>query len=143
VTISIDPRDPVYTDEADTRLEVARVMDVCVGCRRCLALCEVFPSMFAAVATAGPDGAGMLTPDGQDRVLGLCHGCTLCTAGCPHAPGRGPAAVDVHATVVRWAAMRRANGLLGAGARLRQAARGLRAAVGRALRIRAGRTGAL
>lgn len=116
-----DRRGSVFLDEAATRLEIARMMDVCVSCRRCADLCAVFPAMFGTVDEIGRGGAGQMTPNQQDSVLGACHRCTLCTAGCPFGPGRHPDNVDIHAVIGRWHEMRRANGLLGLGERLRLA----------------------
>lgn len=123
MTATRNPDDPAYLDEADTRLEVARTIDVCAACRRCIDLCEVFPAMFRVVDMIDTGGAAQMTPDGQDSVLGLCHGCTLCTAGCPYGPGRHPDEIDVHGLISRWCEMRRANGLMGLRERLRRARR--------------------
>jgi Fe-S oxidoreductase len=97
-----------HLDEAAVRGELARVFDVCAGCRRCLDRCDLFPGLVDIVEWVGE--AGMMTPADQDRVVDACHGCGACRHGCPFAPGVHDAAVDVPSLVLRSAAMRRASG---------------------------------
>jgi glycerol-3-phosphate dehydrogenase subunit C len=84
--------------EASARHELARVLDVCGSCRRCVDTCEVFPTLFARLDTTA-DGAGDMTPDEQDSLVGACTSCGRCVAGCPYAPGLDVQAVDVAAAL--------------------------------------------
>ena len=66
MTTTYDPQHQQYLDEADVRTETTRVFDVCGSCRKCVALCGVFPGLFelldgSADPTAESD-AGMITP---------------------------------------------------------------------------------
>ena len=55
MAIIYDPKDARYLDEADVRSELTRVFDICDGCRRCVDLCTVFPTLSKpGRAPAGP-----------------------------------------------------------------------------------------
>jgi Fe-S oxidoreductase len=109
VTTTYDPRHAKYLDEVDVRGELARVFDVCNGCRRCVDLCSAFPTMFAFVDRNDRD-AGRMTPAQQDQVVDECLQCTLCALDCPYTPTLHEWAVDVPRLMRRAAAMRHATG---------------------------------
>lgn len=113
MTITYDPHDDAYLDEADVRLELARVFDVCNGCRQCIDLCGAFPTLFDIVGGRGGGEAGRMTPVQQDHVVDQCFQCTLCRLDCPYSPGRDDAAVDVPRLMRRALAMRRSTGQIG------------------------------
>ncbi len=111
MTTTYDPTDPAYLDEADARAEMSRVFDVCHGCRRCVDLCTVFPTLFDLIdgrSTEQPS-AGLLTPAEQDRAAGGCRHCSLCAVRCPYLAGRHEANIDFPRLMQRAAAMRRAH----------------------------------
>src|SRR6476469_4773845 len=58
----IDWRSPQFTDPAALDKELARVFDICHGCRRCFSLCNSFPTLFDAIDESS---SGEL--DGVDR----------------------------------------------------------------------------
>ena len=68
MTVTYDPHHPDYLDEADVRLEMSRVFDVCSGCRRCVSLCDSFPTLFGLLDANNKPGADQLTPAQQDYV---------------------------------------------------------------------------
>lgn len=105
----VDPRDPLYLDEADVRDELTRVFDVCGSCRACVDLCGVFPNLFALLDRTENVDAGLLTPFEQDGVVDACFDCDRCVSACPYAPGRHAAQIDVPGVVLRARAMRFAN----------------------------------
>ena len=39
-------RSPAFYDEEALHKEMARVFDICHGCRRCVSLCTAFPTLF-------------------------------------------------------------------------------------------------
>lgn len=67
--------------------ELARVFDVCHGCRRCVNLCEAFPTLFDLI-----DESHTMEVDGVDRgdygkVVEQCYLCDLCAeTKCPYLP---------------------------------------------------------
>ena len=42
----IDWRNPDYYDQASGEKELERIFDICHGCRRCVSLCNAFPTLF-------------------------------------------------------------------------------------------------
>jgi len=42
----IDWKNPDYYDEEKVFAELERVFDLCHGCRRCVSLCQSFPTLF-------------------------------------------------------------------------------------------------
>jgi len=80
-------REPDYYAEAPLAAELARVFDICHGCRRCVSLCNAFPTLFNLIDD-GPTGE----LDGVDRsdfgkVVDQCYLCDLCfMTKCPYVP---------------------------------------------------------
>jgi glycerol-3-phosphate dehydrogenase subunit C len=87
MTTTYQPSDSAYFDEADTRREMARVFDVCNGCRLCTDVCGVFPDLFERLSGLGKDLADQMTPAQQDAVAERCFQCKLCYLRCPYIPG--------------------------------------------------------
>jgi len=106
LTVTYDPHHPDYLDEADVRLEMSRVFDVCSGCRRCVSLCDSFPTLFGMLDANDKPGADQLTPAQQDRVVEPCFQCKLCAVNCPYGVGRNEAAIDFPRLMLRADAMR-------------------------------------
>ncbi len=67
--------------------ELERVFDVCHGCRRCVSLCNAFPTLFDLV-----DESDSMEVDGVDKadyqqVVDQCYLCDLCfQTKCPYVP---------------------------------------------------------
>ena len=67
--------------------ELERVFDICHGCRRCVSLCQAFPTLFDLV-----DESATLEVDGVDKkdyqkVVDQCYLCDLCyMTKCPYVP---------------------------------------------------------
>ena len=67
--------DPDFYDAAKIDAELARVFDICHGCRRCFNLCDSFPRLFDMIdesPTGEPDG---VDPKNYGQVV---EACTLC-----------------------------------------------------------------
>ena len=83
----IEWRDPAFYDEAALEKELARVFDICHGCRRCFSLCNAFPTLFDAV-----DASDSGEPESLDRkvfwqVVDHCYLCDMCfMTKCPYVP---------------------------------------------------------
>ena len=110
MTTTYDPHHPQYLDEADVRGELARVFDVCNGCRRCIARCSSFPTMFSSIERHEDRDAGRMTPAQQDQVVDECFQCKLCVVECPYTPGQHEWEIDVPRLMLRAGAMRHATG---------------------------------
>ena len=46
---ALDWQDPSFYDETPLFEELERVFDLCHGCRRCVSLCDAFPTLFDLV----------------------------------------------------------------------------------------------
>ena len=76
-----------FTNEGEFLKEAERVFDVCHGCRRCVSLCESFPTLFDLI-----DESKTLEVDGVEKndfqkVVDECYMCDLCyQTKCPYVP---------------------------------------------------------
>ncbi len=83
----IDWRSEKFWDKADLEQELERVYDICHGCRRCVSLCDAFPTLFDLV-----DESDTMEVDGVDKgdynkVVDQCYLCDLCyMTKCPYVP---------------------------------------------------------
>ncbi|ODS98218.1 MAG: Fe-S oxidoreductase [Lautropia sp. SCN 69-89] len=83
----LDWKNPTFHDEAKALDEMQRVFDICHGCRRCLSLCNAFPTLFDLV-----DESSSGEVDGVDRkdywkVVDQCYLCDVCyMTKCPYVP---------------------------------------------------------
>jgi Fe-S oxidoreductase len=83
----IDWRSPDFYDEDKLNAELHRVFDICHGCRRCVSLCNAFPTLFDLV-DEGPTGEldGVAKGD-YGKVVDQCYLCDLCyMTKCPYVP---------------------------------------------------------
>jgi len=113
----IDWKNPAYYDEAACEQELERIFDICHGCRRCVSLCQAFPTLFDLVdATADGEVHGIAKAD-YAKVVDQCYLCDLCyMTKCPYVP---PHAwnLDFPHTMLRAKAIKFKAGGVGAGER--------------------------
>ena len=83
----IDWRSPDFTNAAALDQELARIFDICHGCRRCFSLCNAFPTLFDAV-DATPSGEVHEVPkEAYWQVVEHCYLCDMCyMSKCPYVP---------------------------------------------------------
>lgn len=80
-------QEPDYLNKESLYNEMERSFDICHGCRRCVSLCDSFPSLFDLV-----DESETLEVDGVDKddymkVVDQCFMCDLCAeTKCPYLP---------------------------------------------------------
>ena len=80
-------QDPAFYDHAALDKELERVFDICHGCRRCVNLCQAFPTLFDLV-----DSSETMEVDGVDKsdyrkVVDECYLCDMCyMTKCPYVP---------------------------------------------------------
>lgn len=83
----LDWNNPAFYDEAALLTEMERVFEVCHGCRRCVSLCQSFPTLFDLVDESESmevDGVGK---DDYWKVVDHCYLCDLCyMTKCPYVP---------------------------------------------------------
>jgi len=83
----LNQNDPKFWDEEDLNQELERIYDICHGCRRCVSLCNAFPTLFDLV-----DESETMEVDGVDvadygKVVDQCYLCDLCyLTKCPYVP---------------------------------------------------------
>lgn len=83
----IDWNNPDFYDEDKLVVEMERVFDVCHGCRRCVSLCQSFPTLFDMVDES--ETMELDSVDKQDfwKVVDHCYLCDLCyMTKCPYVP---------------------------------------------------------
>jgi Fe-S oxidoreductase len=83
----IDWKSPAYYDKDSLFKELERVYEICHGCRRCVSLCNSFPTLFDLVdksATMEVDG---VRKEDYWKVVDQCYLCDLCyMTKCPYVP---------------------------------------------------------
>lgn len=78
---------PDFYNEESLFVELERIYDICHGCRRCVSLCQSFPTLFDLV-----DESSTMEVDGVDKkdywkVIDQCYLCDLCyLTKCPYVP---------------------------------------------------------
>ena len=106
----IDWQNPEFYAKDSLYDELERVFDICHGCRRCVSLCDSFPTLFDLV-----DESPTLEVDGVDKadytkVVDQCYLCDLCAeTKCPYLPPH-EWAVDFPHLMLRAKAYRFQNG---------------------------------
>jgi len=114
----LDWKNPAFYDEQQCLHEMERIFDICHGCRRCVSLCQSFPTLFDLVdegKTGELDGVGK-----QDfwKVVDQCYLCDLCyMTKCPYVPPH-VWNLDFPHTMLRAKAIKFRKGEVGAGERL-------------------------
>jgi Fe-S oxidoreductase len=80
-------KDAAFYDEALLMEELERVYDICHGCRRCVSLCDAFPSLFDLVDESATFELDGVDKDDYWKVVDECYLCDLCyQAKCPYVP---------------------------------------------------------
>jgi len=83
----LDWKNPDFYDEEKILAEMERIFDICHGCRRCVSLCDAYPTLFDLV-----DESSTFEIDGVDKkdywkVVDQCFMCDLCyQTKCPYVP---------------------------------------------------------
>ena len=85
--LPLDWQNPEFYEQQSLYTELERVYDICHGCRRCVSLCDAFPTLFDLV-----DESSTFEVDGVDKndymkVVDQCYLCDLCAeTKCPYLP---------------------------------------------------------
>ena len=83
----LDWKSDAFLDEENLFKEMERVFDLCHGCRRCVSLCQSFPTLFDLVDESDTfEVDGVAKPD-YWKVVDHCYLCDLCfMTKCPYTP---------------------------------------------------------
>src|SRR6516225_2526175 len=83
----LDWRSEAFYDQAQLDTELARVFDICAGCRRCVSLCGAFPALFDLVDETDTGEAHDVDKSSYGKVVDQCYLCDLCyMTKCPYVP---------------------------------------------------------
>ncbi len=76
-----------FYDETALNHELERVFDICHGCRRCVSLCQAFPTLFDLVDAASSGEVDGVAKQDYLKVVEQCYLCDLCyMTKCPYVP---------------------------------------------------------
>jgi glycerol-3-phosphate dehydrogenase subunit C len=83
----IDWQSPDYGDEPKILAEMERVFDICHGCRRCVSLCNTFPTLFDLVDEGATGEVESVPKEKYWDIADQCYLCDLCyVVKCPYVP---------------------------------------------------------
>ncbi len=114
----IDWKNPEFYNQDALYHEMERVFDHCHGCRRCVNLCNSFPTLFDLV-----DQSATLEVNGVDqqdywKVVDQCYLCDLCyQTKCPYIPPH-PWNIDFPHLMLRAKAVKFQQGRVGSGEKI-------------------------
>lgn len=80
-------KDPDFLNEESLFAELERVFDICHGCRRCVSLCDSFPTLFDLVDESDTFEVDGVAKKDYWSVVDNCYLCDLCyLTKCPYVP---------------------------------------------------------
>ena len=83
----LNQNDPEFWDEQALNKELERVYDICHGCRRCVSLCNAFPTLFDLVDESDTMEVDGVAVSDYGKVVDQCYLCDLCyLTKCPYVP---------------------------------------------------------
>lgn len=83
----LDWKNPSFYDEQGLFKELERVFDICHGCRRCVSLCQSFPTLFDLVDESPTLEVDGIKKEDYWKVVDHCYLCDLCfMTKCPYVP---------------------------------------------------------
>ena len=83
----LDWRNPEFYDDAALDKELERIFDICHGCRRCVSLCQSFPTLFDLVDNSPTMEVDGVAKEDYAKVVDQCYLCDLCyMTKCPYVP---------------------------------------------------------
>lgn len=83
----LDWHSPEFYSEEALYAEMERVFEICHGCRRCVSLCQAFPTLFDLVDASATMEIDGVAKEDYWRVVEHCYLCDLCyMTKCPYVP---------------------------------------------------------
>jgi len=111
----IDWKNPEFYDEDKCLHEMERIFDICHGCRRCVSLCQSFPTLFDLVDESSTQEVDGVAKADYWNVVDQCYLCDLCyMTKCPYVPPH-PWNLDFPHTMLRAKAIKFKKGEVGGG----------------------------
>lgn len=83
----LDWKNPQFYDQAAIDKELERVFEICHGCRRCVSLCQSFPTLFDLIDESKTMEVDGVAKSDYAKVVEQCYLCDLCyQTKCPYVP---------------------------------------------------------
>lgn len=83
----LDWKNPEFYNEEAVLKEMERVFDLCHGCRRCVSLCNSFPTLFDLVDNSESMEVDGVKKEDYWQIVDHCYLCDLCyMTKCPYIP---------------------------------------------------------
>ena len=83
----LDWKSEDFWDKSSLDTELERVFDICHGCRRCVSLCDSFPTLFDLVDESETLEVDGVAKSDYIKVVDQCYLCDLCyMTKCPYVP---------------------------------------------------------
>jgi Fe-S oxidoreductase len=83
----LDWKNPDFYDEEKLLAELERIFDICHGCRRCVSLCDAYPTLFDLVDESSTMEVDGVAKEDFWKVVDQCYLCDLCyQTKCPYVP---------------------------------------------------------
>ncbi len=83
----LDWKNPQFYDQASIDAELERVFHICHGCRRCVSLCQAFPTLFDLVDESKTMEVDGVAKSDFVKVVDQFYLCDLCyQTKCPYVP---------------------------------------------------------
>ena len=83
----LDWKSESFWNKASLNDELERVYDVCHGCRRCVSLCDSFPTLFDLIDESETFEVDGVAKEDYTKVVDQCYMCDLCyMTKCPYVP---------------------------------------------------------
>jgi glycerol-3-phosphate dehydrogenase subunit C len=80
-------QEPQFYDTGALDRELARVFDICHGCRRCFNLCNAFPTLFDLIDESKTGELDAVDKKAYGKVVDQCYLCDMCyMTKCPYVP---------------------------------------------------------
>jgi len=84
---ALDWQNPDFYNEEKLLEEMERVFDICHGCRRCVSLCDSYPTLFDLVDESKTMEVDGVAKEDYWKVVDQCYLCDLCyQTKCPYVP---------------------------------------------------------
>jgi len=84
---ALDWTNPDFYNEEKLLEEMERIFDICHGCRRCVSLCDVYPTLFDLVDESDTFEVDGVAKEDYWKVVDQCFMCDLCyQTKCPYVP---------------------------------------------------------
>ncbi len=83
----IEWKKPEFYDQTACEDELHRIYEICHGCRRCVSLCNAFPTLFDLIDAAGDFEIAGVDRKDYWKVVDQCYLCDVCyMTKCPYVP---------------------------------------------------------